>query len=145
MSTTDSQFDPEFSEEIVAYLDGELSPDKAGRVEARLAADPSYREQLQRLDQAWSALEELPPATIDDTFAKTPIQMVAFAAEKALAEQTRAMPIQRRKRTRLLAVVGLCAAAAGFAFAAAFLPDAKQRLIDNLPVILEVDVFTQIG
>ena len=40
--TTAPPLDP-FEAELVAYLDGELDPAAAGRVEARLATDPAAR------------------------------------------------------------------------------------------------------
>ena len=46
-------------EEIVAYLDGELSAEESARVEQRLASDESYRQQLQSIERAWLALDQL--------------------------------------------------------------------------------------
>ena len=50
-STESPSRDP-IAEELVAYLDGELSPDECRQVEERLASDADYREQLRELDQA---------------------------------------------------------------------------------------------
>ena len=58
-------------EEIVAYLDGELSSEESARVERRLASDEAYRQQLQGIDRAWHALDDLPMATVDDRFSRT--------------------------------------------------------------------------
>ena len=88
MSTSDLQPDDARTEELVAYLDGEL-PDEAARlVEQRLATDDDYRRQLGELDQAWSALEALPTPTVDDKFARTTIEMVALAAQRDLTQQS---------------------------------------------------------
>ena len=46
-------------EELVSYLDGELSPDAAKQVERRLAEDPSYRARLTQLQRAWDLLDSL--------------------------------------------------------------------------------------
>jgi len=47
--------------ELQAYLDGELSPEEAGAVEARLATDDSLRRKLQVLKAVKEALEEAAP------------------------------------------------------------------------------------
>ena len=49
----------ELNEELVAYLDGELSPEAVQRVEHRLASDPEFRERLNSLQRAWSMLDIL--------------------------------------------------------------------------------------
>ena len=75
------------TDELVAYLDGELSADECRRVERRLASDADYRRRLTELEQAWSALEALPPTMVDDDFARTTIEMVAVAAERDVSER----------------------------------------------------------
>src|SRR5262245_30531312 len=85
-------------EEIVAYLDGELSGDESARVERRLASDEDYRQQLQSVERAWTALDDLPMATVDDRFSRTTLGMVVEAAAEELRAKTRALPIARRRR-----------------------------------------------
>lgn len=46
--------------ELVAYLDGELDPDAAAAVEARLAADPAYRDRAAALRRPFDLLDFLP-------------------------------------------------------------------------------------
>ena len=53
------------TDELVAYLDGELTADECRRVERRLASDADYRRRLTELEQAWSALEALPPTVVE--------------------------------------------------------------------------------
>ena len=48
MSTTPSQSESPDTDELVAYLDGELSADECRRVERRLASDADYRRRLTR-------------------------------------------------------------------------------------------------
>ncbi|MFO0600500.1 MAG: zf-HC2 domain-containing protein [Myxococcaceae bacterium] len=47
-------------EELTAYIDGELSPERAKELEAALAADPALRAMEQKLRRAISAVEALP-------------------------------------------------------------------------------------
>lgn len=47
-------------DDLTAYIDGELPPERAREVEAALAADPSLRALEQRLRRAIGAVEALP-------------------------------------------------------------------------------------
>ena len=102
-------------EQLVAYLDGELPAEEVRQVEQRLRSDEPFRRQLQGLERAWNALDELPRATVDDNFSKTTIEMAAVEAQREVASLTAAMPVRRRRRRVGLLVSGLLAAAAGFA------------------------------
>ena len=46
-------------EEIAAYLDGELSPVESALVEKKLSSDDEFRQELQCIDRAWAALDQL--------------------------------------------------------------------------------------
>lgn len=50
----------DFSEELTAYVDGELAPEKVREMEAALARDPALRSLEQRLRQSIGAVEALP-------------------------------------------------------------------------------------
>ena len=91
----------------MAYLDGELSAEECRRVEQRLANDADYRRRLTELEQAWSALEALPPTKVDDDFARTTIEMVDRAAEGDWAESA-TQAVGRRQTYWLAAGAGRC-------------------------------------
>jgi Putative zinc-finger len=132
------------SEELVAYLDGELSPEECRRVEERLAGDVGYREQLQDLDQAWEALDSLPSTKPGDDFARTTIEMVAMAAQQERKTRTTEAALATRKRHRLWAVAGGVAVLASFVAARFLLPDANANLLGDLPVLTRMHLLTQI-
>jgi hypothetical protein len=144
MSTSDSQADLLASEELVAYLDGELSQEESRRVEERLASDADYRQQLRDLDQAWEALDALPATKVDDNFARTTIEMVTLAAQRDIDQGSAQAATAKRKRTAWWLAAG--AALAGVAFAATlkFLPNPNDDLVANLPVIQQFDVLNRI-
>ena len=50
----------DFQEELTAYIDGELSPEKVRELEAALAKDPALRSLEQRLRRSIDAVEALP-------------------------------------------------------------------------------------
>jgi hypothetical protein len=130
-------------EEIVAYLDGELSGDESARVERRLASDEDFRQQLQSVERAWTALDELPMTTVDDRFSRTTLSMVVEAAAEELRAKTRALPIARRRRW--LATLFGAAAAAAFGFLVFRLAwqNPNEALLADLPVIDNVDIYSQ--
>src|SRR5450755_655913 len=145
MSTSSTQPDDARTQELVAYLDGELPDEAARRVEQRLATDDDYRRQLGELDQAWSALEALPTPTVDDKFARTTIEMVTLAAERDLSQLSTAAAADRRRRLTWAAACGLALVVAGFAAARLFVPGQNRALMADLPVIARIDELAQIG
>ena len=50
----------DFEEDLTAYIDGELPPEKARALEAAMEKDPALRSLEQRLRASISAVEELP-------------------------------------------------------------------------------------
>lgn len=142
MSQHDDTHDAEL-EEIVAYLDGELSGDASARVERRLASDEDFRQELQSVERAWHALDELPMATVDDRFSRTTMSMVIDAAAEEVQARTLALPVTRRKRWLSTALAATAAAALGFlAFRLAW-HDPNALLLADLPVVDNVDIYSQ--
>jgi hypothetical protein len=128
-------------EEIVAYLDGELASDAAARVERRLSSDEDFRQELQGIERAWHALDELPMATVDDRFSRTTMSLVIEAANDELKH--RAAPMVRWRRWASSAVAAGVAAALGFlAFRLAW-HDPNAPLVADLAVIDNVDLYGQ--
>ncbi|MBX9584657.1 MAG: hypothetical protein K2X87_30510 [Gemmataceae bacterium] len=70
--------------ELVAYLDGELGPDAAAAVEARLAADPAYRDRADALRRPFDLLDFLPKPEPSPDFA-TRTLATAQVAEPAVS------------------------------------------------------------
>ena len=145
MSTSPAQPDAPDADELVAYLDGELSPDECRRIERRLTNDADYRRRLAELDQAWSALDELPTATVDDDFARTTIEMVAVAAEQEAKRQSHILAASGKRRRLWIVAGGVALAAAAFAATRTFVPNRNRALIDDLPVIAQFDVLSEVG
>ena len=55
-------------EALSAYLDGQLNAEERARLEARLAADPALRAELEALRHAVMLLHELPPVPLPRNF-----------------------------------------------------------------------------
>jgi hypothetical protein len=139
MSSIARQPDAPTGDDLVAYLDGELSPDECRRVEQRLASDESYRQQLRDLDQAWEALDSLPTAKATDDFARTTMELVTVAAEGEASKATAGAASARRHRLLWQIAAGAAAIALGFVIARAILPDPNRQLLQDLPVIRQAE------
>jgi len=131
-------------EQLVAYLDGELDEGQTARVEQRLAADPKVRESLLRLDRTWSLLERLDRVRLDDRFTRTTLEMVAVAAEEDVRRWEQEVPRQRRRRWLVGGMGLLAASVAGFLMVALFQPDPDESLLQDLPVLEDLDELRQI-
>jgi anti-sigma factor RsiW len=130
-------------DELSAYLDGELDAEAVRRVEDRLQRDATYRTELQRLERAWDLLDRLPRATVNDSFAKTTIEMVALAASQDAAEVQRSWPRRlRAQRWRGLAAV-TAAGLAGFMIGHWLTPDPDEQLLNDLPVLETFELYYQ--
>ena len=130
-------------EEIVAYLDGELPPEESAGVERRLAVDAGFRQELQGMERAWDALDQLPNILVDDNFSRTTMEMVVKAASEDVRQMTVALPIKRRKRRLATGLVALGAALAGLLVGRLLWDNPNQQLRADLPVIEYIDAYAQ--
>lgn len=131
-------------EQLVAYLDGELDEEAGRRVEALLASDPKIRDALARLEQTWDALDRLGGAQVDETFTQSTLEMVAVAAEEDVQEQQQQAPRKRRRQWLIGSGSLVAAAVVGFLAVMLFWPDPNQQLLQDLPVLQDLDQYRQI-
>jgi len=130
---------------LVAYLDGELEEGARVEIEERLAASEECRQRLKELDATWELLDELPLTEVDDEFSKSTIEMVAVAARDEVAEFESSTG-RRRLMWWLcgIAAILLCGGF-GYSVVAARLAKPNDRLVEELPVIENVDYYTQVS
>ena len=131
-------------EQLVAYLDGELTPEEAQQVERRLSQDESFRQLLRSLQEAWDLLDELPQPTLDDGFTQTTVEMVAVRmSEDVKAEQSLSRRRQGIRRVAQAAVVA-ASLAGGFWGVRSLQDKADRALLRDLSVIQHVDLYTEV-
>jgi hypothetical protein len=133
------------TEQLVAYLDGELDPESSRRIEELLATDAEVRCRVQELERTWNLLDDLDTAPVDGHFTQSTLEMVAVAASGDAEESLAEAP--RRRRRRLLAVGGslLAAVLAGFLATVLLWPDPNRQLVQDLPVLENLDEYRPIG
>ncbi len=130
-------------EQMVAYLDGELSPTEQALVERQLAEDPRFLRELQGIERAWSALDALPAVKLGDKFSQTTLELVVGAAREEVAAQTRALPVLRRQRAVGKWLCITASAMLGILVVRLVREDPNRRLVEELPVVNYLDVYTQ--
>ncbi len=143
-SVVDPHPDPSPTDELVAYLDGELPPTDCRRVESRLATDEDYRQQLHDLDRAWEALDALPASAVDDGFARTTIELACVAAQADLSQHSASAIAASRNRSWRWMAAGVAAIVVGFLIGRALLPDDNKALVADLPAIHQVNVLPEV-
>lgn len=131
-------------QELVAYLDGELSADESRQIEERAASDPDVHRTLHELDRTWHMLDDLDQPAMGEDFTCTTMEMVAVAAAEEAAHAESEIP-RKKRRYWLLATAGLAAAAlAGFLGVAFLAPDPNAQLVQDLPILENFDQYRQI-
>jgi hypothetical protein len=145
MSTQSPQLDQADRELLVAYLDGELSPEDSAVVESRLASEARLRHELQELQQAWDALSELPRPIVAEDFTRTTLEMVAVAAQEDVESATIAMPVRRKRYALRIGLLAIAALLGGVLFARAMWPDRNKEIVANLPIIENIEAYRHIG
>jgi len=130
-------------EQIVAYLDGELTAEESAQVEQRLAADKTFRQELQGAQRAWTALDELPMAVVGDDFSHSTLEMVVCTARRDVEARTIALPIEHRKRSTTTLLLVAMAVLLGVLVFRVLGKNPNRRLLADLPVIQNVDIYSQ--
>ena len=133
-------------DDLVAYLDGELDEEGSGEIERTLAHSPVARHEVEMLTRTFELLDVLPAARATEEFTNRTLATVRMTdAAPALSDR----PWFRQVR-RGLAVVACLAvlsafAVVGFLATNAWVPDESEMLVEDLPVIENLDVYREVG
>jgi ferric-dicitrate binding protein FerR (iron transport regulator) len=129
-------------EQLVAYLDGELSAEERAEVERKLAEDEAYRERLEELDQTWEMLDTLPKADLDDEkFMRSTVEMITIAASQELESYRERKQLQGWIQYIAGTVLIIAAMVGGSRLVHRTMTSEDRWLINNLPVVENVDVY----
>lgn len=128
-------------EELIAYLDDQLSAAERDRVERRLAEDEPYRLRLALLERSWELLDALPRPEPQADFARSTVEMTAVRAQADLEQVQQQQRRSGRLRYWLLGGAALAATAAGFAGMLVVLTAEDRRLVRDLPVVERVEEY----
>jgi len=129
------------SQQLVAYLDGELDEAASQEIELRLADDPEYRLRLQQLQQAWNLLDELPRANSDESFTQSTVEFVTLTAQKDLEETQHWSRFGESKTIWGRAVITILAVVLGIFVGDWYYGREHRQLLKDLEVISEFDQY----
>lgn len=130
---------------LVAYLDGELEEEANQEIEDVLSKSPVARHEVEILMRTWDLLDVLPQPTASAEFTARTLSSVQL--EQVSVPWTSQPWLQRARRGIVLAgwALGLAAAAAlGFVITNRWVPTRSQQLVEELPVIQNLDVYSEV-
>jgi anti-sigma factor RsiW len=130
-----------FRDQLVAYLDGELSAEESQALERHLSEDPDLRRQLQTHQQAWDLLDDIPRAEVKETFTQTTVEMIAVSTEEAIQDAQRRQGVRRVCAWLAGGAGALLTCAVGFYATSAYLTAPNRKLIEDLPIIENLDAY----
>jgi len=124
--------------ELVAYLDGELDEAATREVEARIAADPATRAELDSLKQTWGMLDFLPKASPSANFTNRTLERLTLEKVRGPSGSAR-WALGRRARWPMAvgwAATVLVALAGGYLATARYWPGGPEPIPDaDLPLV----------
>ena len=129
-------------EQLVAYLDSELSFDEVRELEDRLSADSSLRDRLRELQNGWEMLDALPQTSSSPQLLETTIRMAAVDGGR----DPRAGAHSRWRRLPLygwVALASMIAVMLGISAARAQSYLKFRRQLQDLPVAMNLDAYLQ--
>lgn len=131
-------------EELIAYLDGELDDAACRRIEQLLMTDPHLRRRLQELERTWDLLEALEEPAPDEQLTRSTLEMVVVEADRE--RNPPSVALGRRGWLWWMAGLGsvLISTTLGFASGWFFAPDPDRQLLEDLPLLENLDCYRQI-
>jgi anti-sigma factor RsiW len=147
MNSQEPQIDPEVTEELVAYLDGELDEDAVERVEEMLSESPQARDKVDELMRAWDCLEFLPHVRATDEFTDRTLSTIRVAEAANEPEPTSRVNKEQVRRWSIrggwaLVVLGICLCA--YLATNRWIPDESQELVEDLPLIENLHLYSDV-
>ena len=130
------------TERFVAYLDGELPEAATRELEQTLNSDPAARIEIEKLNRAWELLDLLPRPNLSEEF--TSRTVTALQTEIQLSDEVAAPRKWIGRKTAVVAGL-LLIAALGFGIGRRSARPAADPLLEDLPVIENLELLTEIG
>ncbi len=118
------------TDDLAAYLDGELSREETLALETRLSTDPALRRELGQLQKTWDMLDVLPRAKADETFSTTTMGLAADLVKKEAAARN-AFRFSPRFITTLAGILLAAASLGAGYFAVTYIAKQPQREMEQ--------------
>lgn len=142
-----SRLSAEQRSDLIAYLDGELDERASQEIEQALARSAVARHEVDVLARTWDMLNLLPRPKASGGFTqKTVASLKTLDIPRAPITTQAWFRAGYRSLVVMSWAAGLvCAAWLGFTVTHRFVPNEADQLLDDLPVILDFDQYTEVG
>ncbi len=147
-------FEPtEVDQKLTAYLDGELDPDEAIEIEQQLHADPECLAKLQAFQRTWDFFDAIPVEVADNSFVRTTMEIVIADVKTGMnhssglaANTENGIRVLGKRVLRGLAIatIPLILLGGSFAFTRKIQTTPHRTLIQNLPLIENLDRYNRV-
>lgn len=142
-----TRFTADERENLTAYLDGELDEKQAAEIEHKLTRSEVARRDVDILSRTWDMLNLLPRANVPKDFSRKTLSIAKQAEEPALLDRSKLWLLQGRRAAYLAGwAAAICVAAfVGFQITNRWIPDESRLLVEELPIIQNLDSYREIG
>lgn len=138
--TIDEPLDP-LEEQIVAYLDGELTPEEQAIFEKFIENEPELKQRINEERKAWNALELLDSESSEQDIVGSTVDRLNSETQAEL----QLLQLKTRRRRSILIIASICASIVlcfvGYAFSSLVFPDIQTRrerdchVVERLPAL----------
>lgn len=131
---------------LTAYLDGELDETTTRRIESVLAGSSVARNDVELLARTYELLDDLPKPKAPADFTERTVATAKLEGIRQPISQQRWYRItQRALVLAAWTLMMIASSAAGFALATHWVSQPQDMLIDELPMIRHLDVYSEVG
>lgn len=142
-----TRFTADERENLTAYLDGELDEKAANEIEQKLTRSEVARREVDILARTWDMLGLLPRVNVSGEFSRKTMAFARQAEEPQLLDRSK-LWLKYGQRVAYAAAWGtaICLAAyGGFQVTSRLIPDESRLLVEELPIIENLDNYKEIG
>jgi hypothetical protein len=146
MGPKQQRLTPAERDNLVAYIDGELTEVESQAIATKLSLSATARREVELLEKTWELLDHLPrPKAPEDFTARTLTQVGRLATQRLQLKSTISRVLERLARAALAALISLLAFGLGFLLTRWVWPDPTARLARELPIAEHLDEFRDVG
>ncbi len=137
---------PDERSDLIAYLDGELPEAHARAISTKLSLSPTARREVEILQKTWDLLEQLPRPQLAPEFSEKTIHTIQrLEARSSVWSERAALWGQRGVIVSAYLLIALAGLAAGYAVVRLVLPNPTERLVTDLSLAENLEVYLEIG
>ncbi len=141
-----TRLNTEDRENLAAYLDGELDENGTRRIESVLTASEVARNDIDLLARTYEMLDLLPRPKVAQDFTERTIATARLTEfRQPISRQAWFRSVQRGMVFGLWGIAMLAAGMFGYSLTNRWVPRQDDVLLEQLPVIQNVDVYLETG